>query len=165
MPILVYSGNLWYGAAMGTVIDTAPTIETDASLKANARMSGSIQGGLIDPYIKGTMARKQTLIVQAIGQLEQANWKKRARMALDVSIGASPSAFDIAQAVLNAVASSYNIPGTIGAKINSSGSGGVEPQAIRDALALSTAETPASGSIDDKLNKIKSDTGIIPAAV
>ena len=45
------------------------------------------------------------------------------------------------------------------------GGGGVTAQQIRDAMALATADTPADGSIDDKLNKIKSDTGIIPAAV
>lgn len=45
------------------------------------------------------------------------------------------------------------------------GGGGVTAQDIRDAMALSTGDTPAEGSIDDKLNKIKSDTGIIPAAV
>ena len=165
MPILAYSGNLWYGSASGAVIDTAPTIDVSASIKANLTGAVEVQGGNIAPALKGTMARKQTVIVQAGGSLEQASWKKRARAALDVSIGASPSAFDIAQAVLNAVASSYNIAGTIGAKINASGSGGVDPQAIRDAFTLASEETPATGSIDDKLNKIKTDTGVIPAAV
>jgi hypothetical protein len=42
-----------------------------------------------------------------------------------IQIGANPSAVDIAQAVLNALAAQYNIPGTIGAAIQtSSGTGG-----------------------------------------
>lgn len=41
-----------------------------------------------------------------------------------IQIGAQPSAFDIAQAVLNATASQYNIPGTIGNKINSASAAG-----------------------------------------
>jgi len=45
------------------------------------------------------------------------------------------------------------------------GGGGVTAQDIRDAMALATADTPAEGSIDDKLNKIKTDTGVIPAAL
>ncbi len=45
-------------------------------------------------------------------------------MRCAISIGAQPSAFDIAQAVLNAAASQYNLPGTIGNKINSASAAG-----------------------------------------
>lgn len=38
-------------------------------------------------------------------------------------------------------------------------------QDIRDAMTLATVDTPATGSIDDKLAKIKTDTGLIPAAL
>jgi hypothetical protein len=38
-------------------------------------------------------------------------------------------------------------------------------QQIRDALALTTSEAPASGSIDDKLQKIKADTSLVPALI
>lgn len=122
--LLPYTTLVYYGQGAGAVVDTAPTIDVDADIKGDVRLGGSIQGGLIEPYVKGTMARKQTVVVQAVGELHQALWKKRGRIALDVSIGASPSAFDITQSVLNAIAASYNIPGTVGAKINSAGSGG-----------------------------------------
>jgi len=114
--LLPYTGHIYYGHGTGAMVDTAPTIDVDADIKGDKRLGGSIQGGLIQPYIKGTMGRKQTVIVQSIGELHQALWKKRGRIALDVSIGAVPSAFDNAQAILNALASSYNIPGTIGKK-------------------------------------------------
>jgi len=45
------------------------------------------------------------------------------------------------------------------------GGAAVSAQDIRDAMALATADTPAEGSIDDKLSKIKTDTGLIPAAL
>ena len=45
------------------------------------------------------------------------------------------------------------------------GGGGVTAQQIRDAMALATADTPAAGSIDDQLSKIKTDTTVIPAAL
>lgn len=118
------AGLQWYGSATGAMVDTAPSTEPQMSLKADKRLVASIQGGEIEPYIKGTMAKKQTLVVQGTGELQTANWKKKGRIALDVSIGAVPSAFDITQSVLNALAASYNISGTIGAKINSSGGGG-----------------------------------------
>jgi len=38
-------------------------------------------------------------------------------------------------------------------------------QDVRDAMTLATGDTPATGSIDDKLTKIKTDTGLIPAAL
>jgi hypothetical protein len=41
----------------------------------------------------------------------------------------------------------------------------ISPAQVRDAMTLGTAETPATGSIDDKLNKVKVDTGLIPAAL
>lgn len=124
MPILAYTGGMWYGSASGAMVETAPTIEVEASIKADVTGEVQVLAGQLAPYIKGTMARKQTVVVQAVGELHQALWKKRGRIALDVSIGASPSAFDITQSVLNAIAASYNIPGTVGAKINSAGSGG-----------------------------------------
>lgn len=45
------------------------------------------------------------------------------------------------------------------------GGGSLTPQQIRDAMALATGDTPVEGSIDDQLSKIKTDTGVIPAAL
>jgi hypothetical protein len=45
------------------------------------------------------------------------------------------------------------------------GGGSLTPQQIRDAMALATADTPEAGSIDEQLSKIKTDTGVIPAAL
>ncbi len=122
--LLPYTTHIYYGQSAGAMIDTAPVVLVSASIKGDKRLLASIQGGLIQPFIKGTMGRKQTVIVQAIGELHQAIWKKRGRIALDVSIGAVPSAYDIAQAVWGQVASAVNNPGTTGEKLNGAGSAG-----------------------------------------
>jgi hypothetical protein len=123
MPLLPYFNNMWYGAGSGAMGDSAPTIETSADIKGLIAPSMTVQG-FIEPYLKGTMGRKQTLVVEAIGELHQANWKKLGRAALSVSIGASPSAFDIAQAVWLQVATAVDVAGTTGSKLNSAGSSG-----------------------------------------
>lgn len=129
MPYSALWGLQNYGKATGALVDTQPAIEVSLSAKVRKRLAIDTLGGNIQPYLKMTRAMKQTIMAQGVGAVELMLPKKRSRMALDVSIGAVPSAFDIAQAVLNAVASSYNIPGTIGEKINDAGAGG-DPWAV-----------------------------------
>jgi hypothetical protein len=59
-----------------------------------------------------------------LGVITAADMRGKAHLSATIEIGSRPSAFDIIQAVLNAVASQYNIPGTIGNKINSAASAG-----------------------------------------
>lgn len=148
-----------YGKATGAIVDTKPTIEVSLSAKVRKRLALDTVGGNIQPYLKMTRALKQTVIVEAQGSVQLLLPKKRARMALDVSIGAVPSAFDNAQAVLNALASQYNIPGTIGAKINDAGSAG-DPWSTD----LSTGGY-AGNQAGKKINDIKNDTNMIPGAL
>jgi hypothetical protein len=123
MPLATYFNNMWYGSASGTMDGDTPVVEVSADIKGNIAPSMEVQG-FIEPYIKGTMGRTQTLIVDGIGSIEQADWKKLGRVALDVSIGATPSAYDISQAVWGAVASQNNVTGTMGEKLNGAGSAG-----------------------------------------
>lgn len=48
----------------------------------------------------------------------------KANLACTITIGAQPSAFDIAQAIWNAQATQYNTTGTMGQKLNGAGSAG-----------------------------------------
>ena len=69
-------------------------------------------------------------------------------------------------AVWNALAASYNTAGTMGAAVQvGGGGGGLTAQQVRDAMALATVASIAAGSIDDKLNAIKVNTNLIPAAL
>lgn len=122
--LLPYTGLEYYGAGTAALVDTAPVTEPQLDIKADKRLSAVVQGGLIEPYIKGTMGKKQTLIVSGLGELATASPKKTATGALDVSIGATPSAFDISQAVWLQIASAVNVPGTTGEKLNGAGSAG-----------------------------------------
>lgn len=97
--LLTNTTLVYYGSAAGAMVETEPSIEQSLSIKADKRLAASIQGGQIEPYIKMTKALIQYLNVTGLGELHLATWKKNARISLDVSIGATPSAFDISQAV------------------------------------------------------------------
>jgi hypothetical protein len=85
--------------------------------------------------------------IAALNDVSTAEVQSAAAAALTSYDGATKSELDAAEA--NIIASA----------------GSVTPQEIRDAMTLATAETPATGSIDDKLTSIKTDTGLIPAAL
>ena len=121
--LLPYTGLEYYGPAAAAVVVNAPAT-TSLGLKGYARAGISNGGSGVAVYLKPTRLRGSTIFAEGVGALIAANPKGRAKLQLLVNIGAVPSAFDIAQAVLNATATSYNITGTIGAKINASGSGG-----------------------------------------
>jgi len=71
---------------------------------------------------------------------------QRMKVGMKVSVGATPSADDIAQAVWNSLASRFNYPDTMGSKVNaSSGSGSLTQDQ------------------SDKLDTIAGLTGLIPA--
>lgn len=151
MPLASLFALQWYGPACGAMTDTEPAIEVELPIKGRARGTVEEQISLPVPFLKGTRLVNSPLLVDGLGQLEQALPKGRARGALSVSIGAIPSAFDIAQAVLNAAAASYNIPNTIGAKINSAGSGS-SPQDIADAvLDANLDDHQTAGSVGKKI--------------
>lgn len=71
---------------------------------------------------------------------------QRIKAKLMVSVGATPSADDIAQAVWNSLSTRFNYPNTMGSKLNSSSSGGSLTQ-----------------DQSDKLDTIAGLTGLIPA--
>jgi hypothetical protein len=135
MPLLPYFNNMWYGSASGAMEDTTPTIEVEASIKGTLTGEVQVLAGQLAPYLKGTMGRTQTLLVQGVGEMHLALPKKIGTIALNVSIGATPSAYDIAQAVWGQVASAVNVTGTTGAKLNSAG-GAADPWADPKALTV-----------------------------
>lgn len=71
----------------------------------------------------GALGRNLECTMQGNGAVT-ASIDAKGWLTCTIQIGAQPSAFDIAQAVLNAVASQYNVPGTIGEAIQSGGGGG-----------------------------------------
>lgn len=120
MLLVAFASLQWYGSATGAMIDTAPVVTSELAIKGYASPAVDVIIVNPTPNLKATRLVNSPLEVQGIGTMQEATPKGRARALLDVSIGAVPSAFDIAQAVLNANAASYNNPNTIGEKINNS---------------------------------------------
>lgn len=155
MPILGYFNNMWYGNASGAMDGVAPTIEITATPKMSLKIASVIEGGNIEPYLKMTRALKQTLDVSAGGEMLTALPKKRLTAACSVSIGAQPSAFDIAQAIWQASSTQYNTTGSMGEKLNNASSAGNPWSASHE----SNNETGSMGAV---INDIKKKSNIIP---
>jgi hypothetical protein len=137
MPLASLFNLQWYGPASGAMV-VATTPDVQLGIKAFKRMATTISIA-VSVYLKATRLRNRPLYVQGEGIAVQLLPRKRGRMALAVTIGAQPSAFDITQSVLNSLAADYNIPNTIGAKINASGNAG-DPWATEIEPTFTAAE-------------------------
>jgi hypothetical protein len=155
MPILGYFNNMWYGSASGAMDGVAPSIEITASPKIDKRLGSSIEGGGVAPTLKLTRALKQTLVVEAGGEMITALPKKQLTAACSVSIGAQPSAFDIAQAIWQASSSQYNASGSMGEKLNNTSSAG-------NPWSASPETNNGTGTMGKVINDIKKKANLIP---
>ena len=88
--------------------------------------------------------------IEGAGTVTNAPMTPKAWMQCLISIGASPSAFDIAQAVWGSVAAQNNTTGTMGNKLNGAGSAG-DPWTT-DISAYNTTNT-AGKILKDRLSK------------
>lgn len=136
MPYAALAPLHWYGPACAAMVvtDTIGELQ-EATPKREIRPALSVVGAgdsfVFRPY-RGYAAALD-VSGNAYTQVTPHQYKK---ISLTVNVGAVPSAYDITQAILNAVALDYNNPGTIGAKINASGAGG-DPWADSRALTVS----------------------------
>lgn len=144
-------------ATMLSANTTSASLNLTLSLAANMASAGNISASL--SAIAFCVAEMTNPNV-----MSSSNMTGVARMEANLTTeGTVVTASSCAAAVWNALAAAFNNPATMGALMNSPG--GITPQTIRDAMALATAETIDPGSIDDKLNKIKANTNLIPAAL
>ena len=96
--------------------------DLSATISSIANMQATLTGeGTLVPDINAAYNMYCTMI--GAGNLTPG-LKAKAWMWATLDAGARPSAFDIAQEILNSQASQYNNVNTIGEKINSSGSSG-----------------------------------------
>jgi hypothetical protein len=128
---------------------TAADIWAYATRTLSASGVSAIQSGLApaNEYDAELATLATSAEIAALNDLSSAEVQTAAGAALTAYDPATKAELDAAEA--NIIASA----------------GSVTPQEIRDAMTLATVETPATGSIDDKLSKIKTDTGVIPAAL
>lgn len=108
-------------------------------VSAFSRIGVQTEGGAQEPALHCTLLVGNSFEVEGIGELEAFGLRGTIRLGVDVDVAAQPTVFDIVQGVLNAVASQYNVSGTIGNKINSASAAGDPWSADLGGYAAGTA--------------------------
>jgi hypothetical protein len=112
-----------YGGAavrLAGISSTTNTIEALGSLETSTAINGI---GI--PVFNGNEGWHIFANLDGEGIVDTANMDdSRGALEAIFEIGSKPSAYDITQAVLNAMATTYNNAGTIGEKINAAGAAG-----------------------------------------
>ncbi len=138
MPLAPLINLLWYGPASISFVVEEVVDPPLFDIRVAARIPEvSIDGGGQEPALHATLLVGNGFEIEAISEVELAPMRGSIRINIDIDVGAQPSVQEIVAGVLDALASAYNKPGTIGAKINSSGAGG-DPWA--DSRALTVAK-------------------------
>lgn len=106
-----------------------------ANISAVASMVASLAGSgtIVSPTLYE--AKSMNVTITGGGSITNAEMRAVAKMQCIIRIGANPSAFDIAQAVWLMSASSVDIAGTTGEKLNGAGSAG-DPWSDQRALTV-----------------------------
>lgn len=142
MPFAASSNLMWNGPASAAMLEDAGTIGIELAIKGFARINQEVQISLPAANLKATRLRNSPVEATGSGELVLALPKGRARPSLSVSIGAIPSAFDIAQAVWLQNIAAVNVSGTTGQKLNAAG-GSADPWSAD----LSTYTTGQAGHL------------------
>jgi hypothetical protein len=172
--ILAGGKNAVAGLAGTGTISSAPlqlTVNAAATITAGGTLTADVVGKLEAIAAlsgSGTLAApieaQANLLANLAGSGNMtATVRADGNIAADILPYTELSPQSLAQAVWTLQAAGF-LPGTFGA-YNSVPAGGLTAQEVRDALALATAETPEAGSLDDQLEKIKAETGLIPASI
>lgn len=121
----------------------------DVDVRCNARLGVQTEGGNQEPSLHGTLLVGNGVEIEGTGEVEAFGLRGDIFIGVDVDIAAQPTVFDIVQGVLNAMASQYNIAGTIGNKINSAGSGGVDNAALAAAVLAAAEANPIHANVKE----------------
>lgn len=89
---------------------------------------------------------------------------KTIAVKMTVNVGAVPSAEDVAQAIWNSQASTYNYSGTMGNKLNTASSGGVDIEALAQAVWEYTTRTLTAGGGGSDVDDIWTDSRALTVA-
>lgn len=137
-----------------TTGDMAGALQATGTTSFTFTPSAALLGALAGLTASGQITITGDALIRATGVL-----------AGDITPFTTLSPENLAAAVWNALAASFNETGSFGEILNSGGSG-LTAQQVRDALKLApTAGVPATDSIDSDLDKIKNLAGLIPATL
>jgi hypothetical protein len=132
--LLPYTTLVYYGPG-ALAVESDDFESSDVDVRAAARVGVvDTEGGNQEPAFRVTKLRGWGVEIDGVGDVESFSPRLRARIGIDIDVAAQPTVFDIVQGVLNAQASQYNVSGTVGNKINSAGSGGVDTNALSAAV-------------------------------
>ena len=156
MPAAAYANLAWNGPGSGAMVDTAPSTQPGLGIKGTGRIGEQIQITLPTARLKATRLVNAPLYAQGAGSLEKALPKGRGRALLSVSIGAQPSAFDIAQAVWgmeNGIETGWTprqimriLASILAGKVSGAGSNAPVFRDITDSKPRVSATTDAAGN-------------------
>lgn len=136
MPYAALAPLHWYGPAMISIVVEAEPEAPTLDVRGNARIPDTaIDGGGQEPQLHVTRLVGNGFEVEAVSEVEFGLMRGSVRINIEVDVGAQPSVQEIVAGLLDAIALSYNRPGTIGAKINASGASG-DPWADSRALTV-----------------------------
>ena len=140
MPVAAYANLAWNGPASFAIVVEGEVDSPDLDIRVESRVPDfSLDGGGQEPQLHITNLVGNGFAIEAISEVEFAPMRGSVRVNISVDVGAQPSVQEIVAGVLDALAASYNKPGTIGAKINASGAGGdpwADPRAMTVAKFL-----------------------------
>lgn len=138
----------WYGPAAAAIEVEGGAVEPDVDVHAYSRIGIDVEGGNQEPDLHGTLLVGWGVEVEGLGDIEAFGMRGSIRLGIDVDVAAQPTVFDIVQGLLNAIATQYNIPGTVGNKINSAGAGG-DTGLIAAAVLAAAQTTPIHSNIKE----------------
>lgn len=124
---------IYFGPGAAAVLDVSAGALT-SDIKGTGRTQSTItaQGIISAAHVTGL--KNSPMTASGSGTITTALPKAIARPSMTVSIGSRPSAFDVAQAVWGSIAATLNETGTMGNKLNTASSGGVDLEALADAV-------------------------------
>lgn len=143
--LLPYTTLEYYGpdAVSMSLADGIGVGSMEASARQDMRVALSVVGTGDAPLLRPYRGYAAALSV-AGDSFVDITPHQLMKVKLTVNVGAVPSAEDIAQAIWNSQASSYNASNTMGNRLNAAGSGGVDYTALGIAVWESVARTMTS---------------------
>lgn len=130
MPAAAFANLAWNGPASAAMVVGDSVGELLGAIPHQQKcISLAVQGLGDSPYFRPYRGYTAALTAAGDAFLVAAP-RRTCRFSLTVDVGATPSAFDIAQAIWNSPKSSYNAPGTMGNAVNSAGTAGDPVEAL-----------------------------------
>ena len=153
--LLPYTTLMYFGPGAAAVLDASVSVVA-ADIKGTGRARSTVQGVGTIPAAHVTGLKNSPMTTSGLGQIVTAYPRGKARPTMTVSIGARPSAEDIAQAcwgMENGIETGWTprqvmriLAAVMAGKVSGASSNAPAFRAITDAKPRLTATTDAAGN-------------------